>query len=377
MSAARAMVPWLVLLASTLAAAALHMTSGDARAEQPSPRTAKVEALEIDEPLVFDGRIEPLRHAEVSARIEGVVSAIHFSGGQIVSKGDLLFELAPKSYEAAVLAAQANLDRAEATLRQMQFVLDQQSKLRSKGVASELRYQEAVSEVAVAKAELAEARADLMRAELELARTKLTAPIDGRIGDALVALGSFVEAEAGRPLARIVQLDPMRVLYNVPYEQRLQSLARTEARSAEQLLERITVELELPGGVVYPSRARPTSSSAEIDPDTGAVKVSASVSNPDLILLPGLPVKVRSSLEGARQSASKVPSDAVRMDQAGAHVLVVHSSGLFERRAVTRLRSRDGKVLVAGVFEGEAVVTEKAFQPDSSALLRPDSARRD
>ncbi len=384
MTAFRAVLPWVSsliwvrrhALGCALVLTPIILVPRQAAADQQRVPTAKVETVEVDEPLVFDGRVQALRHADVSARIDGIVSAIHFSAGQIVSQGDLLVELAPESYEAAVMAAQANLDRVEAELRQMQFVLDQQRKLRTKGVATELRYQEAVNQTAVAQAELAEARANLKMAELELARTKLTAPIDGRIGDALVALGSFVEAESGRPLARIVQLDPIRVLYNVPYEQRLQSLAQTEAGSVEQLLDRITVELELPGGVIYPSRARPASSSAEIDPETGTVQVSASVPNPDLILLPGLPVKVRSNLEGVRQSVSMIPRDAVRTDAGGGHVLVVRSSGRFERRAITQLRGRNGDVLVGGVFEDEVVVVDPSFQPDRGAPLAPENASR-
>ncbi len=376
MIALRANMPWLALLASALLAVPAHLTAGDAGAEQPSLRTAQVEAVEVDDPLVFDGRVEALRHAEVSARVDGVVSAIHFAAGQTVAKGDILFELAPESYEAAALAARANLDRAEAELRQKQFVLDQQSELRTKGVASELRYQQAMNDVAVGQAEVAGARAASKMAELELSRTKLTAPIGGRIGDALLALGSFVEAESGRPLARIVQLDPIRVLYDVPYEQRLQVLARTEAESVGSLLDRITLELELPGGELYPNRARPTSSRAEIDPNTGTVQVSARVSNPDLVLLPGLPVKVRSYVEGARQSVSVVPSEAVRTDQAGVHALVVHSSGLFERRPITRLRDSGGRLLVGGLFENEVVVIDPAFRPARGALLNSGHASR-
>ncbi len=345
-----------------------------AAAESAQVRTARVEAVVTSDPLVFDGRVQALRHAEASNRIDGVISAIHFSVGQTVEEGDVLFELAPESYEAAVLAARANLDRAEAELQQRQFVLDQQGQLRSKGVASELRYQEAANDVAIARAEVAAAGAALKLAELELSRTRVTAPIGGRIGGPLVALGSFVEAESGRPLARIVQLDPIQVVYEVPYEQRLQTLSQAGAKSVEALLNRITVQLRLPGGTMYPQEGRPASSSAEIDPLTGMLEVSATFPNPDLVLLPGLAVQVTSYVEGARQILSAIPREAATTDDRGLHVLIVQPSGLVERRAISLFRADNGRLLVGGVFEGEVVIADAKFHAVPGAVVTPKSA---
>lgn len=215
--------------------------SASAAAKPLHVQTATVEAVSTAEPLVFEGRAHALRHAEVANRIDGVISAIHFSVGQSVEQGDVLFELAPESYENAVLAARASFGRAEAELQHKQFILDQQKQLRRKGVASELRYQEAANQVAIASAEVAAAEVAVKIAELELSRTRLIAPISGRISEPFVALGSFVEAESGRLLARILQLDPIRIVYDVPYEQRLRSLSQTGAGSVEALLERVTV----------------------------------------------------------------------------------------------------------------------------------------
>lgn len=355
---------WLLLLPGPACAAA----------EPVQVQTAKVETVVTADPLVFDGRVQSLRHAEASNRIDGVISAIHFSAGQAVAEGDVLFELAPESYEAAMLAARADLDRAEAELQQRQFVLDQQGQLRDKGVASELRYQEAANDVAIGRAGVAAAGAALRMAELELSRTRVTAPIGGRIGGPLVALGSFVEAESGRPLATIVQLDPIRVVYEVPYEQRLRTLSQAGATSVEALLDRITVQLRLPGGTMYPQKGRPAFSSAEIDPLTGMLEVSATFHNPDLLLLPGLPVQVTSYVEGAQQTLAAIPHEAVRSDDRGLHVLIVQPSGLVERRAISLLRADNGRLLVGGVFEGEVVVTDAGFQAVPGAVVTPRGA---
>ena len=348
------------------------LESMSASGEPARVRTAMVQAIRTSDPLLFEGLVQALRYAEVSNRIDGVISAVHFSLGLTVEKGDLLFELAPETYEAAVLAARANLDRARAEFRQKQLVLDQQDQLRSKGVASELRYHEAANDAAVASAEVAAAEAAVRIAQLELSRTKLSAPIGGWIGEALVALGSFVEAESERPLAKIVQLDPIRVVYDVPYERRLRALSQTDSGTVEELFNRVTVQLRLPGGDVYPQRSRPVLSAAEIDPSTGMLQVSAMFPNPDLVLLPGLPVQVMSYVEGAQQTLSSVPREAARTDQAGLHVLVVQPSGLIERRPVSVFRTHNDNLLVSGVFEGELVVSDAEVQAVPGAVVTPD-----
>jgi membrane fusion protein (multidrug efflux system) len=375
--------PTVVRPNSRVANAILNLLVGSAlfaiqpvAAQSVPVRTAKVEAVRVTDPLVFDGRVAAMQHAEVSNRINGVVSAIHFTLGQNVKQGDLLFELAAESYEAAVRAAHAHLDRAEAQLQQKEFVLGQQVELQKKGVASELRYHEAANEAAIARADAAAARAALKSAELELARTKVTAPISGRIGAPLVALGSFLEAESGKPLAKIVQLDPIRVVYKVPYEQRLTTRAQTGTASVEALLERVMVELRLPGGELYPARAHPEFSSTDIDPATGTLEVSATFPNPDQVLLPGLAVQVTSYVEGAQQVVAAIPREAARTDQAGLHVLVVPTSGLVERRPVSLLRAHDGRLLVAGVFKGEVVVSDPEFRAAPGAMVAPHAAGR-
>ncbi len=361
------------VLALVCASALLEPTG---LAAAPAPvQTAVVEAVRSAEPLVFDGRVQALRHADVSNRIDGVVSAIHFTAGQSVRTGDLLFELAPESYEAAALAARAELGRAQAAWRQKKLVLDQQGQLRSKGVASELRYQEASNDAAMAKAEVDAAQAALRLAELELSRTRISAPLGGRIGEPLVALGSFLEAESGKPLAKIVQLDPIQIVYQVPYEQRLQTLAQSGGTSVEALLDRVTLQITLPGGTVYPQSARPTSSSAEIDPRTGMLDVTATIANPDLVLLPGLSVRVISHVEGVEQILAAIPRGAERADAGGLYAAVVQASGLVERRPISLLRADHDRLLVGGLFAGETVITDADFQAAPGVLVTPNSAR--
>ncbi len=161
----------------------------------------------------------------------------------------------------------------------------------------------------------------------------------------------------------------------MPYEQRLQTLAQSGGTSVEALLDRVTLRITLPGGTVYPQSARPTSSSAEIDPLTGMLDVTATIANPDLVLLPGLSVRVISHVEGVEQILAAIPRGAERSDAQGLYAAVVQASGLVERRPISLLRADHDRLLVGGLFEGETVITDADFQAAPGVLVTPNSAR--
>jgi hypothetical protein len=104
------------------------------------------------------------------------------------------------------------------------------------------------------------------------------------------------------------------------------------------------------------------------------LEVSATFPNPELVLLPGLPVRVTSYVEGAQQILSAIPREAARMDERGLHVFIVQPSGLIERRPISLFRADNGRLLVGGVFDGEVVVTDAEFQAVPGAVVMPKSA---
>lgn len=120
-------------------------------------------------------------------------------------------------------------------------------------------------------------------------------------------IGAFVEAQAGVPLAEIVQLDPALVAYEVPYGVRLDALERSGVASLKELFATVILRLVLPGGRGYPETGRPRFASADVDPDTGALTTWAEIANPDGVLRPGMRVRVLPHVAGFTDAPEASP----------------------------------------------------------------------
>ncbi len=246
----------------------------------------------VAEPLVFEGRIEASERAVLSSRLNGVVSEVLFDRGDLVSAGQPLIRLDPVDAELALAVAEARLTEARARLDEATRNAERQEALHARGIAPEATIDPVRSAKAMAEAAVALAEAERARAALDLDRTTIRAPIAGFVSRPDVAVGTFLEAEAGPPLATVLAIDPAIVAYQAPYADRLASLEQTGAATVQELLSRVRVTLRLPGDRIYPLTATPYAASAEIDPETGAVTVWASFDNPDALLRPGMGVTV-------------------------------------------------------------------------------------
>lgn len=250
------------------------------------------------EPLVFDGRVEAMQRAELSSRLDGVVTEILFSGGESVMAGTPMIVLDDADAKSALAAAEAEVLRAETDARYAKTERDRIETLKARGIATGVKADAAAhaNDLAIAALRLAETARE--RARLDLERTVIRAAIDGTVLRPITAVGAFVEAESGAPLGEILQLDPILVSYRVPYEVRLQSMRRAGAESIEELFARIEIEVRLAGGHLHPHRGRPEIASATVDPDSSNLTVWAVVPNPGLHLRPGMRVSVTSIIGG-------------------------------------------------------------------------------
>jgi RND family efflux transporter MFP subunit len=214
--------------------------------------------------------------------------------GQFVHKGDLLFEFDARDQELALALAQARLKPAEAQLRLAEATLKIAQSLRS-NAASELQFLEADARRDVAIAQLEEARTNVQVAELALSQMKLYAPISGIIGHPLINIGTFITKESREQsrLATIAQLDPIHVVGRVSASAYFQPGATSG--NPQQAAQQREFSLTLPTGETYPHRGRFVSGVYAFDPASQTVEVTVEFPNPDLLLRPGLEVKLRSS----------------------------------------------------------------------------------
>lgn len=258
----------------------------------PAASPAKADEM----PLVFSGRIEAAVQGFVAPDRDGKVAAVYFRGGEQVEKDQPLVQLDDAFQRLAVLEAEARLAASEAAALEAQRETDRLAQLAAQDVASAARLEAAEAKLATAQAHVTATRVALEAAQLAVARSTLRAPVAGRIGRPTFAVGAFVEAKAGLPLAEIVALDPVLVAYEVPWATRLATLEASGVDTLEALFSRVTVEVMLSGDEAHPHTGIPLFADAVVAEDTGTVRVWAQIANPRGLLRPGMSVEVHSTI---------------------------------------------------------------------------------
>ncbi|UCO96056.1 MexC family multidrug efflux RND transporter periplasmic adaptor subunit [Metapseudomonas lalkuanensis] len=288
------------------------------------------------EPLVLTselpGRIEPVRVAEVRARVAGIVLEKRFEEGADVKAGDLLFQIDPAPLKAAVSRAEGELARAKAALYEAQARVKRYAPLVEIEAVSRQDFDSAMADLSAAQATTRTAQADLETARLNLGYASVKAPISGRIGRALVTEGALVGQGDATLMARIQQLDPVYVDFT---QSATDALRLREALKAGNLSagdsSALSIRVE---GTEYESKGSLMFTDVAVDPGTGQVSLRGKFANPDGVLLPGMYVRVQAP-QGMDDRATLVPQRAVqRTADGGALVLVVGEDSRAEVRAV-------------------------------------------
>lgn len=182
----------------------------DSRGAMPPPMVKTVEThLEPANPATeYIAHVEPIQQVKLTAQVEGTIEEVHFKEGSRVKEGDLLFTINPGSYEAVVAQRKAEREQAKASVDRSEKYLNMLSAADNRSVSKSDR-DTAETNVAADRAMLHKAEAALRLAEIDLGYTRITSPIDGRIGRALITRGNLVSPSAG-PLATVIQIDPIR-----------------------------------------------------------------------------------------------------------------------------------------------------------------------
>lgn len=252
--------------------------------------------------LIFEGRIEAVDRAQIYSRAEGRVTEVHATAGMRVEAGTVLARLESDLAELAVDAAEAELARQEALVRQAKDRLARADRLSQSGSSSAVALFEAETDVQLAEASHRAADVALKRAKVELEDTEIRATQSGIVESVAVGVGALLEFDAGMPpLFEIIEMDPVRVVYQVPYAERLAQMARFDLTRSEDLLARVEADLTLADGTVLAQGITPEATSVRVDPETGTLQIWAEVPNPDAVLRPGMRVTVRSIVAGQEQ----------------------------------------------------------------------------
>lgn len=325
------------------------------------------------------GRVEPLRTAQVRARVNGVVLKRQFTEGSEVRAGQALFLIDPAPYEAALQAADAQVARAEAAQAQAQATVNRYQPLAAAQALSAQQLQDAQAAVQAASAEVAAARAAQRSARINLGYAQVSAPIAGRVGRALVTEGALVSAAEATPLALIQQTS--RVFVNFT-QSSAELLALRRALAAGQLQranrgqggEAVAVQVLLDDGSLMPQPGQLLFSDLTVDASSGQVTLRAEVPNPDGLLLPGQYVRVRLS-QAELPGGFLLPQQAVTRTQQGDTVLVVGEGNKPAPRTVKVRSSQNGHWVVSeGLQAGDRVIVDgfqKMFVPGAPVTPVP------
>ncbi|HUH87203.1 MAG TPA: efflux RND transporter periplasmic adaptor subunit [Pusillimonas sp.] len=305
------------------------------------------------------GRVDAIKDAQIRARVTGIVEQINFTQGSDVKAGELLFTIDPAPYEAVRAQADAQLKQAQADAQAARTLARRYSKLIDANAVSRQEYDNAMAAAAQAEAAIAAGKAALQAADINLGYTKVTSPIDGRIGQAMVTEGALVSGTSATQMATVQQLDRVYVDVTRPTS----DLAQLRRAMADGTLERVGEDAAkaiviLEDGSEYEHPGKLLFSGVSVDPTTGQVTMRAEVSNPDEILLPGMYVRVRLA-QGVDQKALLVPQQALQRTADGQGALMVVKDGKVVSAPVTTGPAIDGKWLItSGLSAGDVVVVE-------------------
>lgn len=334
-----------------------------------------VTAQDVNPPAEYVGHVEAIQAVDIRARVEGFIKEVKFREGQDVHSGDLLYVIEQAPYRAKVDAdrarvaqAQANLDRASQHLRRLKTARPESVR------ATDM--DNAVADEAQTKAQLQEAKAQLVASQLDLGYTEIKAPIDGRIGRTAFTRGNLVNASSVT-LARIVQLDPIRVVYSISEND--MATVRTALKDALDTAKNpvLSPRLRLADNVLVPTVGRIDFVNNEVDAATGTITVHAVFDNHEHLLLPGQYGTVLVKLAQPR-ILPVVPQSAVLSNQKGRYVLIVDDHGIATPRAITT-GSTVGTMwaVESGVKAGEKVIVGgiQKVRPGQKVQVAPDQQK--
>jgi membrane fusion protein, multidrug efflux system len=286
----------------------------------------------------------------VEAQVAGELLDVHFKEGDFVHKGQLLFTIDPRPYEAAHARAQATLLRDKAVAANSRAQAQRISKLLSDGVVSPSDADSSTSAAAAAEATVAADEAELNTAQLNLEYCTIYSPMDGRTGAVLVKPGNLVKV-ADVPIVVIKRLSPIPVDFTVPQEY-LPDITKDLAAKP------LRVEATVPNSLGPPEVGKLVFVENAVDPTTGTIRLRALFENLNNALWPGLYVNTLMTL-AEESNATVIPSQAITAGQQGSLVYVVQADGTVAARAVVSNRSVGGQAVIdKGLKPGETVVTD-------------------
>jgi multidrug efflux system membrane fusion protein len=373
----------LLTIAAFAALSLIVVDCGRSPANEGGPLPVNVVTVvekEVNEWDEFTGRLDPVESVEIRPRVSGYITDIHFEAGAIIKKGDLLYVIDPRPYQADFDRAKAEVDRMDAQLKLAQIELNRAKELRDKNTISASEFDQKAATYQGAAAAKSSAEAAKNSAALNLEFTQIKSPVDGRVSDQRITVGNLVQPGAGPEsvLTTVMSIDPIYAKVDadenaiLKYVKLSEEGKRVSARTAK-----IPAWVELGNETDFPHEGYVDFVDNRLDPGTGTIRARIVLKNwnPNLIT-PGFFVRVR--VAGATPYRAALVADRVINSQQGVkYAFVVRPDNAIERRTLETGSLFEGKRIVKnGLKDGEKVVSTRLqlLQPGMKVTPVPEES---
>jgi membrane fusion protein (multidrug efflux system) len=333
--------------------------------------TMIVRKADVPLPLLYSGRVAGFRNVEIRSQVGGIILKREFVEGAKVKQGDVLFRIDPRTYQAALDRATAQLGQAQATLVQAEENFTRVEELSQKQVATTKQLEDAHAARDLARAAVQGVQADIQSATLNIEFTTIKAPVSGATSLTSPPEGSLAQAQQ-TVLTTITQLDPAYVNFSVSESEFVELRGMNRARDRPLTPADITVTLQLGDRSDFPVQGKLDVSSSTVDPRTGTLQVRSIFANKDGSLLPNQFVRVR--VTGiSLQGVFIIPQRAVSQGPQGPFVYVINSTndGVINRPLKLDREVQGGWAVREGLNDGEKIVVDGLLRIRPGARVKP------
>lgn len=317
----------------------------------PLPQVVVV-TPKVEDTTLFNryvGHVKPLVQVQVTSQVEGVLTGLYFTEGQEVKKGDLIFTIDERPYEAQLAKAEAALALSVANLKYAADVEKRNSALVAKDYVSKLQYDQYTTNVLTAEAQIAENKADIETAKINLSYTRIHAPMDAVTGMLQVDVGNLIKNASDQPLVVLNQITPVYVNFSVPQKD-LPSIMQLHRKTPLQVEAILNPKTSFMGSLDLIDN--------QVDDKTGSIWLRGVFPNQEKLLWPGEFVDVHLLLE-TKKGAILVPTEAISIGQGGSYVYVVREDNTVEKRQVE-----------VGMRIDTMTIIEKGVQPNDRVVVQ-------
>jgi len=334
---------------------------GKEKAQAPPPPTVEVTGVTQKDVQIFTewvGTADGLVNATIRAQVTGYLMKQNYREGDFVREGQVLFEIDPRTFQAAVDGAKGALAQAEARWATAKANLDRVKPLAEKNAVSKKDLDDNIGAELSGRAAVTSAQAQLDEAQLNLGFTRITSPVAGIAGIAKAQIGNLVGPGQTQELTAVSTVDPIKVYFSVSEQEYMKYRQGKDQQAGQRSAEAIPLELILADGTVYPHKGRISLADRQVDVKTGTLRLGALFPNPGNLLRPGQYGLIRATME-TKKGALLVPQRAVTEMQGKFLVAVVGADNTVEIRTVMPAERIGSLWLIdKGLKPGETIVVE-------------------